>query len=257
MYGSRLRIGLIVPSSNSTIEPEFVRMAPADVAIYSTRVFQQETDRAEEKVATVLAMNRLVDSAAEVISSVLPNVIAYGCTAASFLDGPVQDRLMTERLTQRTGIKVITTSSAVATALKAIGARRIALGTPYIDEVNNREITYLEQAIGVEIVAVKGLQIVGNLPKGRLPASAAEAVARSVDRSDADAIFLSCTNWRTIDLIEALEKDLGKVVITSNQATFWACLASASIRENLGRWGRLFSYDLPRTASAIPRDRAK
>ncbi|MCP6768721.1 hypothetical protein NL529_28160, partial [Klebsiella pneumoniae] len=90
-----------------------------------------------------------------------------------------------------------------------------------IDAVNAREQTYFEQA-GIQVVAMEGLGIVGNLPKGRLAPQVAADLARRVDCPEAQAVVISCTNFRTIEEINALEQELGKPVVTSNQATMWA-----------------------------------
>jgi maleate isomerase len=245
LFGDRLRIGLVVPSSNTTAEPELNAMAPSGVSLHSTRVYQAETESAAEKIATVLAMNAELEGAVRQLMSVRPGVIAFGCTAASFLGGRDEDVRLSHRLGSAASVPFLTTSSAVVTALRALRVRRLALGTPYIDEVNVRECRYLEEALGIEVVSVLGLQIVGNLPKGRLGPEAAWDVALSVDRPEADAVFLSCTNWRTAESIVALERTLGKPVLTSNQATLWACLRTAGLLDTLPRFGRLMTLTAP------------
>ncbi len=100
----------------------------------------------------------------------------------------------------------------------------IALATPCIDEVNEHEKTYLAEAAGVEVVSMKGLGIVGSLPQGRLQPHVGAELAHEVDRREADAILISCTDFRTIEVIGLLEEELGEPVISSTQATFWCAL---------------------------------
>lgn len=240
MYGARARIGLLVPSTNTVIEMEFFRMLPADVSVHSTRLHQPETDDPDEKIATVLKMHERLDAATEELASFSPSVIAYGCTTGSFVKGATEDRAMCDRMMAKTGIPFITTSSALVSALAELEVRRLALATPYIDSVNEHESTYLTAAAGVETVAMKGLGIVGNLPKGRLSPDVAAKLARQVDCPEAEAILISCTNFRTIESIETLENELGKPVITSNQATFWAALKAADVGSiHIRGYGRL------------------
>lgn len=247
MYGWRMRMGLVVPSSNTTIEPEFNRVAPDGVSVHAARVYQEETDQPERKIATVLAMNDELEPALRQLTSVQPTVIAFCCTAASFLRGAAHDQDLSARLTEAAGVPFITASTAVTLALQALGVRRVAMGTPYLDAVNERERVYLHERLGIEVVRARGLQIVGNLPKGRLDPGAAYRVARDVDCAEAEAVFLSCTNWRTLEVIAALEQDLGKPVVSSNQATLWAALRIGGLRGARLGPGALFDRQLEAT----------
>ncbi|WP_438361590.1 maleate cis-trans isomerase family protein, partial [Nocardioides massiliensis] len=118
--------------------------------------------------------------------------------------------------------------TAVTAALRALGARRLAVVTPYVAPVAAGAVTYLEQT-GFEVVARADLELLSNLEKGRLPVSAAEELARSVDVAGADAIMISCTNWRTLDRLADLEHHTGLPVVSSNLATLWAGLRLAGV----------------------------
>ena len=239
MYGKRARIGLLVPSTNTTIEMEFHHMVPEGISVHSTRLYQEETDDPAKKVATILGMHARLEAGVHELVSLGPSVIAYGCTAGSFLNGVVEDQEMCARLAIQAGVPFVTTSSAVAEALRHMGIRRLSMATPYIDEVNQHEKEYLAEAAGVDVVAMKGLGLVGNLPKGRLESEVASDLAHEVDRPDAEAIFISCTNIRTIEIIAPLERALGKPVITSNQATLWSALRRARYADPLRGFGQL------------------
>ncbi len=97
------------------------------------------------------------------------------------------------------------------------------LGSAYDDKVNAIAKAFLE-ASGFEVLGMKGLGLVDNLVVGRLGAESAYELARKIDRPDAEAIVLSCTNWQTMDAIERLERELGKPVISTTQASIWAAL---------------------------------
>lgn len=239
MHGPRLRIGVVVPSSNSTVESELHRAAPDGVSIHSARVHQVETDVADEKIATILRMNEQLDGAVDDLVSVVPGAIGFACTAASFLNGPQEDERICIKHSKQAGIPFVTASRALALAVNALGARRVAIATPYLDSINERERIYFESATSAQVVEIRGLGIVGNLPKGRLGPEAAYELALQVDRPEAGAIVISCTNWRTLESIEALESRLGKPVLTSNQALLWACLRSGGIADQVPGLGRI------------------
>lgn len=238
MYGELGRIGLLVPSTNTTVEMEFHALAPQGISVHSTRLFQPETNDPDKKIGTILAMLERMDDATRELVSLGPGVICYGCTAGSFIRGQDEDRSMCERMTALAGVPFVTTSSAVVAAVHALGVTRVAMATPYIDAVNAREQTYFAQS-GIEVVSMEGLGIVGNLPKGRLAPSVAADLARRVDCADAQAVVISCTNFRTIEVIDELEQELGKPIVTSNQATFWAALEHLHYAGPLRGYGKL------------------
>jgi len=240
MYGWRGKIGLIVPSSNTTCEMEFHRMVPEGVSVHTARVFNPEVTQEEEKEKAMLEMSAELLRAAREVASVQPGVIIYACTTASFIKGPGYDRELGDRVRRETGIPGYSTTTAVMEALKALGLKRIALATPYAQSIGERETIFLEKEIpGMKVVAEKHLGYVANLPKGRLTPQSAYQTAREVDRPEADGIFISCTNWRTMEIIEQLERDCGKPVITSTQASFWMAIKTLGVAGSKG-FGSLF-----------------
>ena len=228
MYGWRAQLGVLVPSTNTTVEPEFARALPDGVAAFAARVPVAEVTRPEDKVASLLAMHGRIGEAAAQVGSLLPDVVGYACTSGSFLAGLGSDRDICQRMYEATGVPSLTTSTAVAAALRTLQARRIALVTPYIPAVADGAEAYLAE-LDIEVVARADLNLLSNLDKGRLPATESYRLARTVDVGDADALMISCTNWRTFDIIPRLEADLGLPVISSNSATLWAMLRLAGL----------------------------
>jgi maleate isomerase len=241
MHGWRGRIGLIVPSSNTTCEMEFHRMAPEGVSVHTARVFNPEVTKPEEKEEAMAEMSSQLVKAVREVASVKPGVILYACTTASFIKGPGYDRELGEKIRAEAGVPGYSTTTAVAEALKAFGLKKIILATPYAQTVGDLEVAFLEKEIpGLKIVAQKHLGYVPNLPKGRLAPESAFQTAKELDRAEADGIFISCTNWRTIEIIENLERDCGKPVVTSVQASFWMALKSLGVAGPKG-YGSLFT----------------
>ncbi|WP_235736627.1 maleate cis-trans isomerase family protein [Nocardioides alcanivorans] len=228
MYGSTARIGLIVPSTNSVVEPELNRHAPEGVAFYATRVPVAEVATEAEKVASIVAMRDRLPAAAAELGSLGPAALAYACTSGSFLNGRDVDAQTCADLRASSGVPAYTTSTAVVTALISLGVRRLVVVTPYIEPVALGAVDYLQQG-GFEVVGRADLGLLSNLEKGRLPAEASSELVRTVDLSAADAVMISCTNWRTLDRLPALEAEIGLPVVSSNLATLWAGLRLAGV----------------------------
>jgi maleate isomerase len=212
------RIGLLVPSSNTTVEPEIYRALPVGVTLHVARLFL--TQIAPDSIR---GMVEDIESQSRNLASADVDVIALGATAPSFANGLGYDREMIRRIETATGKPATTTSTALVEAIAALGARRVVVGSAYDDTVNALARGFLE-ASGVQVLDVRGLGLVDNLVVGRLDASTAHELARQIDRPDADAVVLACTNWRTMEVIEPLERELGKPVLSTTQVTLWAVL---------------------------------
>jgi len=145
--------------------------------------------------------------------------VAYGCTSASYVLGPEGDAAIIDEMQAASGLPATTTSSAVVEALRGLGAQSVAVLSPHIDDLNDRLQAYLEAA-GFTVAAMVGLNLRCDIEDVE-PAETREIVESQVDRSDADAVFISCTGMRTAGVIDDIETSLGKPVVTANQATLW------------------------------------
>lgn len=234
-YGWRGKIGLITPSSNNINEPEFYRLAPPGVTIHTARVLL--TGEMDE--ASFHRMAAELSRAARELATAEVDVVAYGCTAGSVILPMPQ---LVEAMSKQTGTPALVTAGAVVSALQAMGVRRVAMGTPYLDFVNRREVKFLEEN-GIEVTRYLGLELGNDQQErrciGHVPPETVYRMAIELDSSDAEAIFISCANLATLDVIEKIEADLGKPVITSNTACFWACLRAIGISARIDGYGRL------------------
>lgn len=235
MYGWRGRIGLIIPSSNTTMEPELYRIVPPGISIHISRIPLKDVTK-----DSLLEMERHTIRAAMELSDADVDLILYGCTSGSLIGGPGFDRMISSKISEVTKRPAVTTATAVIEALETIGARRVVVATPYIDEVNEEERRFLESH-GIKVMRIKGLGIKNNLDIGRIPPEEVYRFARSIYSEGADALFISCTNLRTIEIIELLERDLGIPVVTSNQASLWSALRRLGVRDRIQGYGRLLA----------------
>ena len=227
------RIGLLVPSSNTTVEPEFCRALPPGVTLHTARLFLTQITP-----ASILDMVRDLETQSRNLASADVDVIVLGATAPSFLKGLGYDRELIKTIEAATGKRATTTSTALIEALQHLGVSRVVLGYAYDETVNAIARKFLE-ANGVEVLAAHGLDLVDNLVVGRLDASSAYDLARKIDRPDAEAMVLACTNWKTMDAIEKLERELGKPVVSTTQVTVWAALRAIGRIEGVAGYGRL------------------
>ncbi len=227
------RIGLMVPSSNTTVEPEFYRALPHDVTLHIARLYL--TKIAPDSIRRIVED---METQAKLLASADVDVIVLGATAPSFLNGLGYDKALIARIEAATGKKATTTSTALVEAMAHLGAKRVVLGSAYDEQVNAIAKSFLE-ASGVEVVGVKGLALVDNLVVGRLSADTAYDLAREVDHPGADAIVLACTNWQTMDVIERIERDTGKPVISTTQASIWGALRAIGYSKPITGYGRL------------------
>lgn len=238
MYGWRGRIGLIIPSSNTTMESEFWRMVPEGVSVHTTRLKLLRVTVSELKE---MAKNAL--HAAELLATANVNVIVYGCTSGALIGGIEWEENLRKSIEKHVRIPTITTAFAVVNALRELGVRRVSIATPYIDEVNVLERKFLESS-GFKVVKIKGLGIADNIEIGKQSPWIAYRLAREVDSSEAEAIFISCTNFRTIEVISKLEEDLGKPVISSNTASLWTSLRILGVKQSIKGYGKLLEVYL-------------
>lgn len=247
MYGWRARIGIIIPSGNTTFEPECQRLAPEGVSFHFSRMNLQDLT-----IEGLREMGKYAQEKGKELATAGVDLIVFGCTSGSFSEGKGHDKKLIQELEEATGIPALATSTAVIQALKTLSVRSFALCTPYSEELNVREKEFFE-AQGFKVTAMVGLGHVKKMPLFPLASRPVSHVglqefyvpyklARMVNSPEAQAIFISCTNFRSLEMIEKLENDLGKPVISSNQATIWAALQHLSICEPIPGGGNLFRY---------------
>lgn len=238
-YSQRAKLGLIVPPTNTVNEAEWARLMPAGVTFHTHRMPLHPDTTSEEGKRGLM---RDLDQVFGMLKQSRVDAIAYACTAGSMIN-PV--RSLPNALSERSGVRAVTTSAAIVDALKELGATRLSVATPYAKRLNEHETHFLEEN-GFEVLRLIGLGIGANGPSeytriAETPLNAVAAHARAAFVPGSDALLITCTDFPTLPLIAQLEDELGVPVVTSNQATFWAMLRAAGIDDRLDGAGALLS----------------
>jgi len=215
-----MRIGLMIPSSNTMMEPDFAAGLPAGWNLHTARMFLEDT--------TAEAEYRMLDEfalpAARDLGTARPHVVVFGCTSAGALRGNDYDTQLCGRISEITAAPAVSTIQSVRTAIERSGARRVGIITPYVDELNDRIRASIE-ADGVEVVRIAGLGITENFQIARVPAARiTDFAAEELGGLDIDLVFASCTNFGAMAAIDALAARLHRPVVTSNQAVLAAAI---------------------------------
>jgi len=236
-YG-RVKIGLLVPATNAVMEDEFHALAPEGVVIATARMLHKGRKPEDSFAESLRKMSTDAPEAAFKISRIHPDVVAFGCTSGSFLEGESWNDTITKKLSDIVSpAKVVTTSTAVKKALRKLKLEKIAVATPYPDDINNRLKVYMESQ-GFNVVRLDSSCDLG--PSSFIRSNnMAYHLAKRIDGADIDGIFISCTDFRTIEILDTLERDVDKPVVSSNQATMWACLIAAKIGDKIEGCGKL------------------
>ncbi len=234
MRGWRAKIGLIIPSTNSTMEPDFNRLAPEGVTIHSARL---KTKR-EATFETLREMEKLVIPAAKSLADCEVDAICYGCTSGSFLEGPSYSNRIEENIKNETGIAAITTANAMAESIKELGLKKIAIVSPYIQATNERLINFLKEC-KIEVVSLKAFELLDQFEHANIPSFSIYRLVRAADVADAEGVFISCTQLPSIDVVEALENDLKKPVIAATAAAMWLAMKKAGVKIPLEGYGEI------------------
>ncbi len=243
--GPRGRIGLIALSGDQTIEAECRRIwALPGLAHYVTRILHYASNVSLETLRRM--EGGLTDAASLLLPGLRLEVIAFGCTSGSLSIGiPRVHELLREI---KPDARITTPMEAACLALRRLDVSRIAFLSPYKDEINRSMRSYLlEQGFSVPAMASWNIAD-GGMVNRVSPETAAQGVREIARAPGTDAVFVSCTALRLMDNIDALEQEIGKPIVTSNQALAWHCLRLAGINDVVPGFGRLLHLPLAEKA---------
>ena len=231
----RAKIGYVLLATEQTVQDDIIALRPPGVGIHFTRAAIPDSITADTLAAQA---DLLADCAATLLPDGSLDVVCYACTSGSLVIG--EERVFAELKHGAPNARPTSLITGVIRALHALDARRIVVATPYLDEVNQREVDYLESA-GFEVLSICGLNLEKDSDMVRVAPDYIAEFALARDRVDADAIFVSCGALRTLEVIGEIEARAGKPAICSNQAMIWDCLRLAGIDDRFDGYGRLLS----------------
>ena len=232
----RANLGFIVLSGDLACEHDLFNMTPEGVGISFTRL---KTDDYTTNETLAAHVNQLAEAASRIQPDIKPDVISYCCTSGSIVIG--EEEVKRQIAIGAPYTKPMSLVTGVVSALNAVQAKKIVIGTPYLDEINAREEEFFLSK-GFEILRMEGLNLETGIEFGKVTPDFWNKFSLEIDCDDADAVFLSCTGIRSLDIIEKVEAQINKPVITSNQAQMWSALRLAGINDNLKGYGQLFGY---------------
>jgi len=212
-----IKIGLMVPANNTTMEGEILKWLPAGSTCRTLKIprapglLTKQTVSAYKAAALDLARQFSQDNL---------DLVVYGCTSAGLISGPIGDAELAAQLAATTGKPVVTTASAMVRALEESGAKQVAIVTPYLDQVNEQLTVFLAASdIGVKRLSSFKAANVEEL--GRITADQVAQRARETMGPDCDAMFIACTQLPTHAILDGLRGELGRPVWSSIQASAW------------------------------------
>ena len=232
---NRANLGFILLSTDLACEIDTYRMAPKGVGVSFTRL---HTDDYTTNETLAKHIDQMADAASRIQPEIKPDVISYCCTSGSIVIG--EDKVCAEIKRGAPYATAMTLVSGVVAALNQLQAKKIVIGTPYLDEINIVEKNFFENK-GFDVLDIQGLNLGNGIEYGKITPDYIKDIALSIDQKEAEVIFLSCSGIRSLDIIEEVEATTGKPVITSNQAQMWYALRTAGVNDKLSGFGRIFN----------------
>lgn len=248
MAGWRARLGFLIPSATPTVEREMYELAPPGVSVHFARMVARGPvgtwENLQQRAASHLAN---MDETVEMLASVEPDVIVLAHTATSYVLGKEGEQKLTQRVQEATRIPFISALGSAIAAFGVLGARRVAVGTAYDEDLTLKGKAVLESH-GLDVVNAVWLPDVKSIFEET--ERRVYGLGRDANRPVADAVFLSGVGLPTLSVLGALESDLGKPVISSASAMMWNALRVSGIGTPISGYGRLLQEVEYRSPSA-------
>ncbi|MEM8801060.1 MAG: Asp/Glu racemase [Pseudomonadota bacterium] len=235
------RFGILVPFTNTNLEADFALMRPDGVSMHYSRLGGYDEDAIPDAAQMQGLGASELDESLRLLMGVKPDVVIYGCTSATLTHGPAFDRALSAKIKASTGAATVTAAGALVHALKALNTKKIGFASPYVPAINEMAIGFLKQEGAETIKRAEVAETLSNDGQGALSPQAVYELGLKADHPDADAVVLSCTDMRAVEIIEELEARIGKPVITSNQAMLFQALAAIGYPEPLKGFGTLLN----------------
>jgi arylmalonate decarboxylase len=226
--------GVLIPSTNTTVEIE-CRLLPAK---YQAHVGRLMTSAPGQTFSP--PRDDDLDYQSQLLGTAKVEMVILAQTSASvFADGYDED--VTRRMSAGSGAPAVTSAQAIGRAVRALGTRRIGLVSPYSEAVNRRAADLLQRKHGLETVALEGFGATDSYAIGNLGPENARDAFRRIDRPEIEAFVVPGGNFPTMAAIAEWEREFGKPVVTTNQASFWAMLVALGDGDTVPGYGRLLA----------------
>jgi maleate cis-trans isomerase len=216
------------------METEFWRIAPNGVSVHSARIAGGRHGTPEE----LRSMEQASLKAAEEVAMVEPDVVVYGCTSGSFFEGPEWNRRICEQITAISKAPTVTTAGAMAACLISGGHKRVDVVTPYVELTNERLKQFLK-AHGVEVLKLGTFDMLDMFDHAKVQPEEIYRKVKEITTPDAEAVFVACTQLRALEVVDMLERDLGKPVYSAVQASAWQAYEAIGVDPKIVNCGSL------------------
>jgi maleate isomerase len=239
ILGWRGRVGLILPATNLLLETALPRMAPEGVTFHTARL---KTTSSASPDALKEMSKQIIDAARDLAAAEV-DLIAYCCTASSFIQGRAHDEEVIGEIAEKTKLPTVTTMGSIVDALKQLGVRRLITVSPYVTELEELESKYLERE-GFSIAASAAMGISDMIGLHDPSPGDIYRLARKTWVDKGDGVLISCNALRAHVVADALEKSLRCPVVTSLTATLWGLLRAIGVNDSISGYGRLLEFPL-------------
>ena len=238
------RVGVLVPSTNQVVEPDFYSVVSKEITVHAERLWNGDPTPPGESEADNEKINHDLERAARYIASLEPDLVVYACTGGTFFKGNLAyDREISAVIQRVTGRPAITAVGSSVAALRHVGARRISIAGPYGNRLLRERLKPLIEGLGFDVVSADGepemAQRTRSVAIGNQDPQVILDFVPGVVKPEADTVFLPGTAWRTLEVVDELERKLRKTVITVNQATIWNALGKLGWRQSIDGYGQL------------------
>lgn len=236
------RIGVLVPFTNTNLEPDMALLRPEGVSMHFARLGGYDQDAIPDAGQMAGLGASEIEEPLGLLAGVKPDVILYGCTSATLTHGAKFDDELAIRAEAVSGAKTVTAAGALVLALEALKADKIAFASPYVPAINDMAIAFLAEK-GIATVSRADVEdVLDNYGQGAMSPEKVHDLGVRANSDRADVVVLSCTDMRSVETVDRLEQTLGKPVVCSNQAMIFAALRHLSIEPGHGQCGRLLQY---------------
>ena len=183
-------------------------------------------------------MENASKKAAEDVAMVEPDVVVYGCTSGSFFEGPEWNKKICEQLTAITKAPTVTTAGGMAACLMAGGHKKVDVVTPYVALTNERLKQFLK-AHGIDVVKLGTFDMLDMFDHAKIQPEEIYRKVKEITTPEAEAVFIACTQLRALEVVDMLERDLGKPVYSAVQASAWQAYEAMGVDPKIGDCGSL------------------